>query len=95
LHEKCRDLPSGPLPQLKKIVWFFSHFFISRFAECRALSREGFVDRIFAETTLPRAALGKNFAENLRGFGLGKAAGSRSDCAMTPVLMASSTWRSA
>jgi hypothetical protein len=39
-----------------------------RFAECRALGKEGFANRIFAEGALPRAALGKGFAEGLRGF---------------------------
>jgi hypothetical protein len=47
-----------------------------------ALAKKGFADRIFAETALPRAALGKGFAEGLRGlpraWALGKAAGSSS-----------------
>jgi hypothetical protein len=30
--------------------------------------KEGFADRIFVEAALPRAALGKGFAEGLRGF---------------------------
>jgi hypothetical protein len=34
----------------------------------RALGKEGFADRIFADAALPRAALGKGFAEGLRGF---------------------------
>jgi hypothetical protein len=33
-----------------------------------ALGKEGFADRIFGETALPIAALGKGFAEGLRGF---------------------------
>jgi hypothetical protein len=33
-----------------------------------ALGKEGFADRNFAEAALPRAALGKGFAEGLRGF---------------------------
>jgi hypothetical protein len=33
-----------------------------------ALGKEAFADRIFAEDALPRAALGKGFAEGLRGF---------------------------
>jgi hypothetical protein len=33
-----------------------------------ALGKEAFADRIFAEGALPRAALGKGFAEGLRGF---------------------------
>jgi hypothetical protein len=33
-----------------------------------ALGKESFADRVFAETALPRAALGKAFAEGLRGF---------------------------
>jgi hypothetical protein len=40
-----------------------------------ALGKEGFADRIFVETALSRAALGKGFAESRA---LGKAAGSRS-----------------
>jgi hypothetical protein len=45
-----------------------------KFAKCRALGKEtalgkeAFADRIFAEGALPRAALGKGFAEDLRGF---------------------------
>jgi hypothetical protein len=33
-----------------------------------ALDKEVFTDRIFTEGVLPRAALGKDFAEDLRGF---------------------------
>jgi hypothetical protein len=32
------------------------------------LGKEAFADRIFADGALPRAALGKSFAEGLRGF---------------------------
>jgi hypothetical protein len=39
-----------------------------RLAERRALGKEAFVDMIFAEDALLRAALGKGFAEDLRGF---------------------------
>jgi hypothetical protein len=63
-----RALASGPLPRLKFFSGFFSHFFISRFVERRALGKEAFADRIFTEGALPRATLGKSFAESLRGF---------------------------
>jgi hypothetical protein len=44
-----KKIPSGPPPPIEKnFSRFFSHFFISRFAE--------------------RRALGKGFAESLRGF---------------------------
>jgi hypothetical protein len=33
-----------------------------------ALGKEGFADQIFAEIALPRAALGKGFAEGLKSF---------------------------
>jgi hypothetical protein len=33
-----------------------------------ALGKEAFADRIFVEGALPRAALGKGFAEGLIGF---------------------------
>jgi hypothetical protein len=55
-------------PPIKIFFQVFSHFFTSRFAERRALGKEAFADRIFAEDALPRAALGKGFAESLRGF---------------------------
>jgi hypothetical protein len=71
----------APSPIKKICLGFFSHFFISRFAECRALGKEGFAEcpingsrqrmlcrSDFCETALPRAALDKGFAENLRGF---------------------------
>jgi hypothetical protein len=37
------------------------------FVEIKDVS-EAFTDRIFTEGALPRAALGKGFAEGLRGF---------------------------
>jgi hypothetical protein len=68
----------GPSPDKK--IRFFRIFFILRFVECRTLGKgfveclingyrqKAFSDRIFAEDALPRAALGKGFAEDLRGF---------------------------
>jgi hypothetical protein len=69
LRRRQADADQWAPPPINFFFRFFRIFFISRFVERRALSKEAFADRIFAEGALPRAALGKGFAESLRGFG--------------------------
>jgi hypothetical protein len=49
-------------------VQLLLHGLVPRCQDSTALGKEAFADRIFAERAWPRAALGKGFAESLRGF---------------------------